>query len=93
MTCFAKAVSCQHVFNGGNSFCLGLGDDDTLARSQSVSLHHNRCALGFDIGDGGFYFSKILIGGGGNIMTCKKVLGKCLGTFQLCSALGGAKNA
>ena len=84
----AEGVAGEHIAHRGDCFINSFGDDHALAGCQAIGLDHDRCAHFPDERFGRDHVREIAIGGGRNFMTCEKVLGEGLGTFELCRGLG-----
>ena len=87
----AKAVIAHHGADGILGLLHGLGHNDTLAQSQTVSLDHDRGALSFHIGQSGVHVGKGLIFGGGDVVLLHQVLGEDLAGLNDGGVRGGAE--
>ena len=82
----------EHLIYGGEGFGVTHGDDDTLARRQTVGLDDNRRALLFHIGAGAGRIGEMAIGRRGRIAGVADFLGKGFGSLQRRRRFGGAEN-
>jgi len=68
-----------------------LRHDHALAGRQSVGFYHNGGTLRAQVFKCRFQLCEVAIGTGGDIVTREKVLGECLGAFQLSGACAGSE--
>src|SRR3990167_9067988 len=87
-----ESVASEHVAYGVFGFGQGHGDDHAFARSQAVSLDHDRRADFLQVGQGRLDFGEVLVVGRWDVLACQEILGKGLGAFQLRSGGGGAED-
>jgi hypothetical protein len=78
---------------GGVGLVQGHGHHHALACGQAIGLDNDGRAHAVHIGVGRYRVGKGFIVSGGDVVPLHKGFRKCLGAFQLCGSLGGAKDA
>ena len=87
----AERFALHDLVDGGKRFLLGHGDDDALARRESVRLDDDGRTLGFDVGARGGSIGKHLILRRRDAVLLHEVFGKCLRTLNIRRELRGAE--
>ena len=88
----AKGIAGEHVAHRVFRLLQGHGDNHPLARRQTIGLDDDRGALLAQIGQRWLHLGEVLVLGGWDGVTGQEILGKGLGTFQLGSGSGRAKD-
>ena len=78
--------------HAGERLVGGLGDDDALARGETVGLDHERAARALDVVGTLLLARKRAVGGRGDLGACHDLLGELLGALHLRRRGVGAKH-
>ena len=87
----AECFALHDLVDGDKRFLLGHGDDDALARRESVRLDDDGRTLGFDVGACGGGIRKHFVLRRRDAVLLHEVFGKCLRTLNLRRELRGAE--
>ena len=90
-TSVAKGLVDHDLLKGFLGLLLGLGEDNTLASSETGSLDDNVVVDAVDVGTGLVKVGEVLVRGRGDIVFLHEILGVGLATLETSSFLGRAE--